>query len=153
MKMKLMISAALSHDADLLVLDEPTSGLDVVARSELMEILRRFIEDENKGVLFSTHITADLEKIADYITVINDGNLLYSDTKDGLLEKYLVIKGGLDILDTEQKARIIGYREHSVGFDGLIDNSVFHTLPGGTITEKSSLDEIVLRFNNWRQGK
>lgn len=153
MKMKLMISAALSHGADLLILDEPTSGLDAVARNELLEILRGFIEDENKGVLFSTHITADLEKIADYITVINDGNLIYSDTKDGLLEKYLVIKGGLGILDAEQKAQIIGYREHSVGFDGLIDSSVLHTLPKSIITERSSLDEIVVRVNNWRESK
>lgn len=153
MKMKLMISVALSHGADLLILDEPTSGLDAVARNELMEILRGFLEDENKGVLFSTHLTADLEKIADYITVINDGKILYSDTKDGLLEKYLVIKGGLGILAAEQKSQIIGYHEHSVGFDGLIDSSALHTLPKSIITERSSLDEIVVRFNNWRESK
>lgn len=153
MKMKLMISVALSHGADLLILDEPTSGLDAVARNELMEILRGFIEDENKSVLFSSHITADLEKIADYITVINDGKILYSDTKDGLLEKYLVIKGGLGILDVEQKAQIIGYREHSVGFDGLVDCSVLRTLPKSIVAERSSLDEIVVRFNNWKESK
>lgn len=151
MKMKLMIAVALSHDADLLILDEPTSGLDAVARNELMEILTTFISDENKGILFSTHITSDLEKIADYITFINDGNIIYSDTKDSLLEQYLIIKGGLNTLSFEQKKQIIGYREHGVGFDGLIDKSLVNQLPKTIITEPSNLDEIVLRFNLRRE--
>lgn len=101
MKMKLMIATALSHGADLLILDEPTSGLDAVARNEFMDILSGFIADENKAILFSTHITADLEKIADYITFINDGKILYSDTKDNLMEKYQIVKGGLGSLTLE----------------------------------------------------
>ncbi|MDK2952453.1 MAG: type transport system ATP-binding protein [Kosmotogales bacterium] len=153
MKMKLMIAIALSHEADLLILDEPTSGLDAVARNELMEILSEFIEDENKGVLFSTHVTPDLEKIADYITVINNGRILYSGIKDDLLEKYVIIRGGLDVLDDEFKTKIIGCREHNVGFDGLIDSSVLPLLPKNIITERSNLDEIIVRFNNWRENK
>lgn len=153
MKMKLMIAIALSHEADLLILDEPTSGLDVLARNELMEILSEFIEDENKGVLFSTHVTPDLEKIADYITVINNGRILYSGIKDDLLEKYVIIKGGLDVLDDEIKTQIIGCREHNVGFDGLIDHSVLPSLPKNIVTERSNLDEIIVRFNNWRENK
>ncbi len=73
MKLKLMLAAAFSHDARLLILDEPTSGLDPVARDELADILREFMLDETKGVLFSTHITSDLDKLADYITFIRDG--------------------------------------------------------------------------------
>jgi len=83
-EMKLMIAVALSHGAELLILDEPTSGLDAVARDELLGILMQFIADENHSVLFSTHITADLEKIADCITFIKDGKIVYSGTKDTL---------------------------------------------------------------------
>lgn len=147
MKMKLMIAAALSHSADLLILDEPTSGLDAVTRNELMDILREFITDENKAILFSTHITADLEKIADFITFINNGKILYSDTKDNLMEKYVIVKGGLGVLTSEQKKRVIGYREHSVGFDGLVDSAAISSFPKSIITEPSNLDEIVVRFN------
>lgn len=147
MRMKLMIACALSHDAELLILDEPTSGLDAVARNELMDILSEFISDEKKGVLFSTHITSDLEKIADYITFINNGEILYSDTKDNLMEKYLIIKGPLNSLTTAQKKEIIGYSEHHVGFEGLIESSKVSILPSDVLVEKTNLDEIVVRFN------
>lgn len=147
MKMKLMIAAALSHDAELLILDEPTSGLDAVARNELMEILGTFMTDEHKGILFSTHITADLEKIADYITFINNGKIMYSSTKDELLEKYYVVKGGIGALNVEQKRHVIGYEEHNVGFEGLIDRAAVKSLPKSLVLEPCSLDEIVLRFN------
>ena len=147
MKMKLMIAVALSHDADLLILDEPTSGLDAVARNDLMDILSGFIADENKAILFSTHITTDLEKIADYITFIDGGNIIYSDTKDNLMEKYLTVKGGLGVLTAEQKKKVIGYREYGVGFDGLLDSADLRELPKSVIAEPSSLDEIVVHFN------
>lgn len=147
MKMKLMITAALSHDAELLILDEPTSGLDAVARDELLDILTDFIADENKSVLFSTHITSDLEKIADYITVINNGGILFSDTKDELLGHYCLIKGGIGVISAEQKKKIIGYREYSVGFDGLIASDNLSGFPESVIAEPCNLDEIVIRFN------
>lgn len=147
MKVKLMIAVALSHEADLLILDEPTSGLDAVTRNELMDILSTFMTDEEKGILFSTHITADLEKIADYITFINDGQIFYSGTKDDLMEKYCIVKGGIDVLTVEQKAQMIGYREHSVGFDGLIDRSLLNAFPKSVIAEPGNLDEIMVRFN------
>jgi ABC-2 type transport system ATP-binding protein len=121
--------------------------LDAVARSELMEILSAFIADENKGILFSTHITTDLEKIADYITFIHEGRILSTGTKDDLMEKYRVVKGGLGLLSAAQKQSIIGYREHGVGFDGMIDRAKFSTLPNSVVTEQCSLDEIVVRFS------
>jgi ABC-2 type transport system ATP-binding protein len=147
MKMKLMIAAALSHDADLLILDEPTSGLDAVARNELTDILRDFMDDERKAVLFSTHITADLEKIADYITFINAGKILYADAKDNLLEKFVIVKGDPNALSAGQKKKIIGYREHSVGFDGLMDSADARYLSSPFVTEPCDLDELVVRFN------
>ena len=84
MQMKLMLAIALSHDAKLLILDEPTSGLDVLARDELMDILHAYIEDGEHSVLFSTHITADLERAADFITYITDGRLYYTVRKTSL---------------------------------------------------------------------
>lgn len=147
MKMKLMIACALSHNAELLILDEPTSGLDAVARNELMEILSSFISDENKSVLFSTHITADLEKIADYITFINNGKMLYSDTKDKLLENFVIVKGGLGVLSVAQRLLVVGYQEHNVGFEGIIEKAKLKELPHSIAVEPCNLDELVIRFN------
>ncbi len=151
MKLKLMMAAALSHDADLLILDEPTSGLDAVARNELMDILSGFIADENKAILFSTHMTTDLEKIADYITFIHDGQILYTGMKDSLMEKYMLVRGGVGMLNDDQKKHIIGYREYNVGFDGLIDRDYLRELPKSVLVEASNLDEIIIRF--YGEGK
>ncbi|MCL2343293.1 MAG: ABC transporter ATP-binding protein, partial [Firmicutes bacterium] len=93
MKMKLMLAVAMSHGAKLLILDEPTSGLDPVAREELLDILREYISDGEKSVFFSTHITSDLERVADFITLIDHGKLFYTGTKDGLLEHFSSVKG------------------------------------------------------------
>ena len=82
MQMKLMLACAFSYDAKLLILDEPTSGLDPVSRDELLDILLEYIEDGEHSVLFSTHITEDLERVADYITYINYGELFFSGNKD-----------------------------------------------------------------------
>lgn len=152
MKVKLMLAVALSHDAKLLILDEPTSGLDPVARDELMDILGEFITDENKGILFSTHITSDLEKIADYITFIIEGKIEFTGEKDKLLESYLLVKGGLSDLTAEQKKSIIGYREHSVGFEGMIKTDNIKKLPSNTAFEKISLDEIIIYMNKEAKG-
>jgi len=153
MKMKIMMAAALAHDPDLLILDEPTSGLDAVARDELMDILKAFISDENKSILFSTHITSDLEKIADYITFINNGKIMHSDTKDSLLEKYVIVKGGRDVLSPEQKKLLIGYQETSVNFDALCGRDVLKELPKTLVTEPCTLDDLVVRFNKEKGGK
>lgn len=94
MSVKLMLATAFAHDAKLLILDEPTSGLDPASRDTLMEILQDYIEDGTKSVLFSTHITSDLEKVADYITCIDNGKMFFTGTKDEFLESYRRIKGG-----------------------------------------------------------
>ncbi|MCL2060255.1 MAG: ABC transporter ATP-binding protein [Oscillospiraceae bacterium] len=147
MKVKLQIAAALSHNATLLILDEPTSGLDPVAREEICDLLREFISDENKSVLFSTHITSDLEKIADYITFILNGNIVFTGTKDALLEKYARATGGLSDINGEQKRLIIGYREHSTGFEGMVDIADIDKLPAGVLIEEINLEEIIIFMN------
>ncbi len=151
MKMKLMIAVAFSHNAKLLILDEPTGGLDPVARDEFIDILSRYIEDGERSVIFSTHITSDLEKIADYITFIRKGKIVFSGEKDELLEKYCLIKGGNGDISYEDKNNIIGIREHSTGFEGLIETKNLKGFSNRVITEKATLDEIVVYMN--REGK
>jgi ABC-2 type transport system ATP-binding protein len=151
MKVKIQIAAALSHDAQLLILDEPTSGLDPVARDEVCDILRDFVGDERKSVLFSTHITTDLEKTADFITFIGDGKLLYTGEKDGLLEKYVRVSGGLSDISAEQKKQIIGYREHSTGFEGMILSS--DKMPKNVLRDPVTLDEIIVFMNGGKNNE
>ena len=149
MNAKLQIAVALSHNAKLLILDEPTSGLDPVARDEICDHIREFISDENKSVLFSTHITSDLEKIADYITFIMNGNIVFTGTKDALLEKYARVTGGLANISKEQKKAIIGYREYGTGFEGMIEVTDINKLHKDVLTEEISLEEIIV-FTNRR---
>jgi ABC-2 type transport system ATP-binding protein len=144
MKMKLMLAVAMSHDAKLLILDEPTSGLDPVARDELLDILSSYISDGEKSVLFSTHITADLEKIADYITLIDNGSIFYTGTKDDLLESFLIIKGGPDELTDSLREKFIGLTANKTGFSGLIPASEMKCLPKEIIIESPSIDEILV---------
>lgn len=147
MRMKLMIAVAFSHEAKLLILDEPTSGLDPVARDEFLDILRDYIEDEEKSVIFSSHITFDIEKIADYITYINNGKIIFTGEKDEFLEKYCIIKGGKEDITESQKKEIIGLRMHSTGFEGLIELKKAVGFSSKVIIEKASLDEIMIYMN------
>lgn len=147
MRMKLMIAVAFSHEAKLLILDEPTSGLDPVARDEFLDILRDYIEDEEKSVIFSSHITSDIEKIADYITYINNGKIIFTGEKDEFLEKYCIIKGGKEDITESQKKEIIGLRMHSTGFEGLIELKKAVGFSSKVIIEKASIDEIMIYMN------
>ena len=123
MKMKFALALALSHDADLILLDEPTSGLDPVFRRDLLSRLSAIIQDETKSVLFSTHVTSDLERIADSITFIRDGEIVFSTGKDDLLDRWGVIKGGNDLLTDETAKLFKGFRRREFGFEALTDDA------------------------------
>lgn len=144
MKMKLMIAVALSHKAELIILDEPTSGLDPVVRDELLDILAEYIEDENRGVLFSTHITADVERIADYVTILHNGKVWYTGTKDELSEGYAVIKGAEEDIPSKLREKLIGFHSYRNGFDALIRTDDLAGLPDTLEYEKASIDEILV---------
>lgn len=144
MKMKLMVAAALSHNAELIILDEPTSGLDPVARDELLDILAEYIEDENRGVLFSTHITADVERIADYVTILHNGRVWFTGTKDDLCESYAVIKGAEEDIPPALKEKCIGFHAYRNGFDALIETAYLDKAAQSLETEKASIDEILV---------
>lgn len=145
MKMKFSLAIALSHNAELIIMDEPTSGLDPIFRREILEILSNIIQDENKSIFFSTHITTDLEKIADYITFINNGNLVFSQPKDHILEKYGIVKGGLDILTSSARKEFIGIKENSFGFEALTNNiaKTKAMFKNEVLIEKPSLEDIM----------
>ncbi|QLG43077.1 ABC transporter ATP-binding protein [Paenibacillus sp. E222] len=122
MKIKFSLAIALSHDAELLIMDEPTSGLDPVFRRELLDLLADMIQDETRSIIFSTHITTDLERIADYITFINKGKIVFNEAKDDVLERYIIVKGDMKLLDADTRGQFVGIRETAVGFEGLADN-------------------------------
>jgi len=144
MKMKLMLAVALSHKAKLLILDEPTSGLDPVARDELLDILGEYISDGGKTILFSTHITSDLEKIADYITLIDNGRIFYTGTKDDLLESFQIVKGGPNVLTGSLREKITGLTENKAGFSGLIPASETKRLSKEIVLETPTIDEMLV---------
>lgn len=146
MKMKFSLALALSHKAELIIMDEPTSGLDPIVRSELLDILYETIQDENKAILFSTHITTDLDKISDYITFINEGQMIFSDPKDEVLERYRILKGGKEVLTEEVKQYCIGLKIHNFGFEGLTENTIkIKSILGNQIIyEKPTLEDIML---------
>ena len=146
MKMKYALAVALSHRPDLLLMDEPTSGLDPVVRSELLEILGEIILDEKKAVLFSTHITSDLERVADYVTLINAGKIVFSAAKDEILESYCLVKGSTELLTAEARRIFVGLRTSRFGFEGLVrDNKQARvTFGDSAVLERPSLEEILL---------
>ena len=143
MQMKLMLACAFSYDAKLLILDEPTSGLDPVSRDELLSILAAYIEDGEHSVLFSTHITEDLERAADYITYLRYGELVFSGSKEEFVDGFRMAKGGREEMTPELRARAAGIRTFSTGFEALIraqDAAAFSHLE----IEPASIDEIVV---------
>ncbi|MBB6444540.1 ABC transporter ATP-binding protein [Bacillus benzoevorans] len=147
MRMKFSLAIALSHHAELLIMDEPTSGLDPLVRSELLDILQSLLEDENKSVFFSTHITSDLDKVADYITLIHDGEILLSQAKDELIEEYCVVKGDKEILDTENRDIWIGLQLNQYGFEALARRmDVKNHFGGAILIEKPTIEDIMLFF-------
>ncbi len=148
MKMKLSLAIALSHDAELILLDEPTSGLDPVFRQQMLEILADVIQDEKKAVLFSSHITSDLEKIADYVTFINQGKIVFSENKNDLQDRYYVIQGPKADLKPDLEAKLLGLRRAAFGFEGLCADigSIKAQLSNQCVIEKADLDQIMISF-------
>ena len=142
MRIKYSLVLALSHRARLLLLDEPTSGLDPVARDNLLELFQEFIEDGERSILFSTHITSDLEKCADYITYIQNGRIIESATKDDLLSSYRLVKGTAQQL-AGLEPRLIASKTHAYGFSGLIKTAELNPIDALEI-EAPTLEDIMI---------
>lgn len=147
MKVKLAFAVALSHKAEMLILDEATSGLDPVIRDDILDILIDFVQDENHSILFSTHITSDLEKVADYITFIHKGKLIFSHPKDELIGNYGVVICGAAIFENMDKSEIIAFRKQDFQYKVLVRNrrKVEKSYPKA-IVEPANIDDIMLFY-------
>ena len=147
MKMKLEFAIALSHSPKLLILDEATSGLDPIFRDEVLDIIREYTEDENHTVLLSSHITSDLDKIADYIAFIHEGRLLFVKTYDEIQENYGIINCGKEVFETLSTEDIISYRKEAYGYKVMIQNKqqlrkIFRDLE----IENTSIEDLMLFY-------
>lgn len=145
MKMKLQIATALSHNAELLILDEATSGLDPIVRSEILDMLMEFMQDENHSILLSSHILSDIERIADYITFIDRGKVLLCGEKTALLEQYGVLKCGADDVLTIDKADYVSIRKHSFGCEVLVKSkSAAKAKYPDYVIDSATLEDIMI---------
>ena len=141
MKMKVAIAAALSHGAKLLLLDEATGGLDPIVRDEILDILLEFMQDPTHGILFSSHITGDLEKIADYVTFIHEGQVRFSQPKDELLDSYAVVKCSPQQLASIDPAALISVRSHQYGTEALVRRDAVWA---DAVAERPTIEDMML---------
>ena len=147
MKTKLAISVALSHHSRLLILDEATSGLDPVIRDDILDMLLDFVQEEDHSILVSSHITSDLEKIADYIVFIHEGKVVFSKPKDELVEQYGILKCGAAQFDALDKADIIVYRKMDYEWQVLVaDREKMQKKYPKAMVVPATIDEIMLLY-------
>lgn len=145
MRKKLEIITALSHHPKLLILDEPTSGLDPIARNEVIDIFQDFIQNEECSILLSSHITTDLEHIADYITFINDGEIILSKTRDELLEEYGIVKCNESDFRKIDKKDFVKYKKNKYEYEILVENKKeFRKKYNVNTIDKLTLEELML---------
>lgn len=147
MKMKLSIAVALSHQAKLLILDEPTSGLDPVMRDEILDIFLDFIQNEEHSIFLSTHITSDIEKIADYIAFIHQGKIVFVAEKDELLNQYGVLKCGFDDFEKLDRRFVKGFRKNRFGVEALVEKQRFK----GHVIDAATIEDIMLFTLRWEK--
>lgn len=147
MRMKFAVALALSHHADLLIMDEPTSGLDPLVRSELIDILLDFMKEPGKSVFFSTHITSDLDKIADMIILIDDGQILIDEEKDALVETHALVKGDNRLINNQTEKLFLNLSQTKYGFEGITHKieDVCRLMPG-VLMERPTIEDIMLSY-------
>ncbi|MGH4124836.1 MAG: ABC transporter ATP-binding protein [Clostridium sp.] len=144
MQMKFGVVMALCHNPELIILDEPTAGLDPIARADVMDLLLELMQNEQRSILFSTHITSDLEKIADYITMIDDGKIVFSKGKDEMLDMYALAHVDRAAMTDTIKSELIGIKETTFGYEGLCNKNLkLQNLEGFKIA-RPTIEDIML---------
>ncbi len=147
MKMKLSIAVALSHNPKLLILDEATSGLDPVMRDDILDVFLDFIQDEEHSILMSSHITTDLEKVADYITFLHKGKVLFSKTKDELKYNYGIVRCGKSFFEQFDKSQALAYRKEDYQYSILVsDKGKVKSKYKEAVVDDTSIDDIMLMY-------
>lgn len=145
MTMKLAVAVALSHHPKLLILDEATSGLDPIVRDDILEVFLDFVQDENNSILLSSHITSDLEKVADYITFIHDGSIIFSENKDVLKYNYGVMRCKQSQFEQIDPSDLLAYRKHDYQIDVLVsDKQLAAKKYRDIVIDHISIEEIML---------
>jgi len=144
--MKASLTIALSHHAELIIMDEPTSGLDPIFRRELLELLHELMQTGEKTIFFSTHITTDLDRIADYITFIHNGEHIFTKEHYKIEEEYAIVKGETNLLDRDTEKEFIAIRKSNHGFEALTGNKqrTKKVFRDAVILEKPTLEDIML---------
>lgn len=150
MKIKLMLAIALSHQAELLILDEPTSGLDPSMREELMELLSEYMQEEGRSILFSTHITQDLEVLADYIVLLDQGEVVLAKEKEAFLNFFQLVKGDVDQLNLLDDAWILGKKVSKYQVECLLKREAVDKLPNAFIEDQLTIDRIMVLYGRER---
>ena len=147
MKMKLSIAVAFSHQSKLLILDEATSGLDPVVRDDILDMFLDFVQDESNAILVSSHITSDLEKVADYIVFIHNGKVVFDKTKDELRYQYGIVKCGSAQFDAIDKNEVIAYRKQDYEWEVLVaDRAAAQRKYPKAVIDPATIDEIMLLY-------
>ena len=147
MKMKLSIAVAFSHNSKLLILDEATGGLDPVVRDDILDMFLDFVQDESNSILVSSHITSDLEKVADYIVFIHKGKVVFCKSKDELRYKYGIIRCGAAQFDAIDKDEVIAYRKQDYEWEVLIaDRDLAQRKYPKAVIDPATIDEIMLLY-------
>lgn len=144
MQMKFGVVMALCHNPELIILDEPTAGLDPIARAEVIDLLLDLMQNENRSILFSTHITSDLEKIADYITMIHNGKIVFSKGKDEMLDNYILVQIEKESMTEAIKAEFIGLKETTFGYQGLCTKDLKLQNLAGVKTARPTIEDIMV---------
>lgn len=146
MRMKFALALAMSHGAELLIMDEPTSGLDPKIRRQLLRTLSTFMENGGKGVFFSTHITSDLDKIADFLVMIDDGQILFQEDKDTLLDSHRILKGDSASLTADTRPLFLSLEETAYGFTGLTRAPEALDAFPDALVERPTVEDIMLAY-------
>ena len=146
MKIKLMLSIALSHNAELLILDEPTSGLDPSMREEFVEVISDYMQDDKHTVLFSTHITQDLETIADYIVFIDNGEIVLALEKEEFINHFMILKCGLESQNILDSSAILGQKKTKYNIEYLVKRDAIQEIPNQYVEDEITIDKIMILY-------
>lgn len=151
MESRFQLAFALAHDPRLLIMDEPNDGLDPIFRRDFLNLLQELVEEEKMGFLFSTHITGDLDKVADYITLIDQGELVFTQDKESLMERFRILKGDLSLLEQIPGDAIVGVRRYREGFEAMTEHfdkvKTYLQPTDNVVLQRATLEDIMYFYS------